>query len=140
MKSMIKIVCVASLFVVPFISFAQEVLTGKKWRSSTRLFEDTTVKTYAFEAVDQMADWSKRWGYFLMFNEDGTFETDYSAPCGMDCFTQVKGTYVDDGQELRLTIKEIIRDGLCSKESETFEEHELVFQFSLKKGLTLELL
>lgn len=61
---------------------------------------------------------SDRWGNFISF-KDNSFHTWYSAPCGVDCFTKIKGSLKWlNSTTMELTVSEITRSKLCQEESE----------------------
>ena len=64
-------------------------------------------------------DMASRWGHYISFTEN-TFQTSYRAPCGVDCFTSVSGTYFWVGRnKIEFFVSKISRGKYCSQTSET---------------------
>jgi len=126
------------VFLVPMMSFhstqaPQSILA--KWHSSIPLFEEQNIPSYTLDKLENNSDRPMYWGYFVTFSADGTFETHYSAPCGMDCFTVVEGNYKwIDEQYLSLTVQKITRSELCSKESNATTFDLGVFEVAFDKN------
>ncbi len=54
------------------------------------------------------------WGNWIKFNEDETFNSYYTAPCGNDCFPSVYGRFkLLDGDRVLLHVDSIIVGGFC---------------------------
>ncbi len=123
-----KLSVIVVFLVVSTVLYGQTNLVDKKWRSSSALFEDTSIDSYIFKPIEESLEWSDRWGYFLEFKNDGSFRTYYSAPCGLDCFTSVTGSYVLNGNVLTLNVVEIIRNNICPKEGEAVNRGEECYE------------
>ena len=82
---------------ITMASFSQEdgsffhkyKLSDGTWKTNTHCFVHDSVEVYTLTAMDEM---QYQWGNMITFS-DSTFTTDYFAPCGVDCFTDVHGTY-----------------------------------------------
>jgi hypothetical protein len=111
------------ILLIPMMSFhstqsPQSIIA--KWHSSIPLFEEQHISSYTFNKFQTNADRAIYWGYFVTFSADGTFKTNYSAPCGLDCFTSVEGNYKwIDEQHIALSVQKITRSDLCAKASQT---------------------
>lgn len=56
----------------------------------------------------------ERYGSFVVFSEDYTFQSYYTAPCGNDCFTTTDGTYEYlDKNTVKLTLHRVHQSGMC---------------------------
>lgn len=117
------------VFLLLFVSFnliAQSEVGAKepvikikdsRWKSNFHCFASDSVHQYT---LTKMTDYEYNWGNFISF-EDSTFHTDYSAPCGLDCFTNVYGTYKFVGHnEIEVYVKTMTRNGLCNTETGNF--------------------
>lgn len=55
------------------------------------------------------------YGNFIVFKDDGTFTSNYAAPCGNDCFTSSEGVFTYKGQDqIVLTLHQVEQSGTCS--------------------------
>lgn len=93
-------------------------LTDTRWKSSRHCFTSEDIDTYnLYPTIDTIGHFD--WGNFISFT-DKAFSTDYSAPCGNDCFTSVTGTYKFVGfNRIEVYVETINRSGFCSTKSET---------------------
>lgn len=107
------------------------------WKANSSLFEDKGTQEYQFTKSEKMNEPGFfDWGYSIHFNPNGTFYTSYSAPCGNDCFTTVHGTYKwEDLSTLSIYVKNIERNGFCSKKDEKVEKEIGVYKTELKDGV-----
>jgi hypothetical protein len=73
-------------------------LAGTTWYINGVLgFHESTEKHVLRAYHDGMLSY----GYFVSFHDNGaTYDSRYEAPCGMDCFTTVKGQYEVRGHDL----------------------------------------
>lgn len=130
------------LFLLVFIGNAQELtlqdqITQFSWKSPVAIFEDNGQLSYSFKAFDEQdySDITQRWGYFVQFHADGSFSTAYHAPCGLDCFTRVFGTYELHGaDQLALHVLHINRSELCGQASEQVNQSLGRFKVKLADG------
>lgn len=114
MKTLVTIV----VFLSCLTGVAQDSFINKTWKSGTPIFE-TIQSSYEFSLVEKDADFMDQWGYSIVFEDDGTFYTSYSAPCGNDCFTRVSGTYkIIHEKYIEVYVSTIKRSGFCSKKDE----------------------
>lgn len=115
----------------------EDELISFSWKSPMAIFEEPGQLSYSFKAFDESdyTDITERWGYFLRFHADGTFSTNYHAPCGLDCFTRITGTYEWRGENLlELRVMHISRSELCAKTSEQVDKSYGIFQVKLAEG------
>lgn len=66
-----------------------------------------------------------KYGTFIVFKENKTFESYYSAPCGNGCFPSSTGNYRLIGKnKVELIVNKIAKDGMCGETSQRthFEE------------------
>lgn len=120
-----KIIIPVLISLISFGSFSQGreeakidkiKLTDTRWKSSPHCFISEDDETYNLYPVADSMGFD--WGNFISFTAK-TFSTDYSAPCGNDCFTSVSGTYKFVGvNRIEVYVKNISRSGFCSIESE----------------------
>ena len=108
-------------------------IENKEWR----LYESMAIEAdplSSFSIAPTEVDDFPKWGHFITFSEN-TFNTHYAAPCGLDCFTRIKGHYrwLEEDQ-IELTVVEIRRSELCTKTS----EHALsrTFRYRIEKSST----
>lgn len=121
---------------MPFAGGSQDSLTQVTWKSvSSNIFETVDHPSYHFKAMSENIDFTERWGYTLTFSKDGTFQTQYSAPCGVDCFTSVSGHYMLlPDQRVEIYVKDIHRSGYCTKKSEQPGKSFGIYDYSFKDG------
>lgn len=121
-----KVIIPVLISFISFVSFSQGreeakidkiKLTDTRWKSNPHCFADEGIDTYhLYPTVDTLGYFD--WGNFISFT-DKTFSTDYSAPCGNDCFTSVTGTYKFVGvNRIKVYVENISRSGFCSAKSE----------------------
>ncbi|MBD3636134.1 MAG: hypothetical protein HUJ25_02235 [Crocinitomicaceae bacterium] len=131
--------------VVPLFMFSQsEVgvrvptiqLEGTTWKSNIHCFTSEDVASYTLFPKNDSVYFD--WGNFISFTKTG-FTTSYSAPCGVDCFTNVTGTYeFIGGNKIRVFVKSISRNGFCQEESETPDKSFGVYRIErVKEGLRI---
>jgi hypothetical protein len=123
---------IATVFILVFSmsSFAQNegkgrpehsILSNTHWKVSGGCFEDAATKSYDLYSYNKDSA-QFNWGHFISFTQN-TFSTNYSAPCGNDCFTSVTGTYEVFGRNrVKIFVENISRSGFCSQKSETPNE------------------
>lgn len=94
----------------------QESWTDITWGSRSNVFEVDSISKYNFfERNRAHGGMENRWGYSIVFNKDSTFQTRYSVPCGLDCFTSVNGRYKVVNDVLVFAILSIQRSDFCSE-------------------------
>ena len=94
----------------------KDVLMSQEWRSDINVFSSDSTSTYQIFKND-LDDPYFIWGNFISFT-DSTFQTRYSASCGVDCFTKVQGNYkFVSSNEIEVFVKTIDRSGFCRTES-----------------------
>lgn len=86
-----------------------------KWGINKLITEAETKEYNLFETeADRF-----HYGNNIVFKEDGTFESYYTAPCGNDCFTNTSGTYkIINATHLTLFLKKISKSGMCEGDAE----------------------
>lgn len=79
------------------------------------------------------------WGNWVAFNEDETFNSYYTAPCGNDCFPSVYGRFkLLEGDRVLLHVDSIIISGFCKSEQFYPKKDIGIFKiFPEKSGLKL---
>lgn len=93
-------------------------IRGSRWKSNIHCFVNENAENYTLTPVSDL-EWN--WGNFISFS-DSTFSTNYSAPCGLDCFTNVYGTYRLVGHNrVEIYVETISRNGVCNEETGEFE-------------------
>ena len=88
-------------------------LIGQKWRIDGNAFLSINKESYHLETLSPKDDF--HFGHFVEFEKDGSFTGYYTAPCGMDCFTTIHGTYTFDKQEtVSIRVQQVEQTGYCS--------------------------
>ena len=73
-------------------------LAGTTWYVNGALGLHESTEQYVLRTYQ---DGMLPYGYFVSFDDNGTtYESRYEAPCGMDCFTTVKGQYEARGHDV----------------------------------------
>jgi hypothetical protein len=106
----------------------KEILTASTWKSDKNLFSDEGIDRYSIfkDAKDEFYSW----GNSVTFT-DSKFNTNYSAPCGNDCFTSVNGTYKFVGSnKIKVFVNDISRSGFCQDKSESPKKSFGIFQIN----------
>lgn len=94
-----------------------DFLKHTAWKVNCSPFENKDQETIVLTEKQSLTMYDG-WGYSITF-DSLKFQSSYSAPCGNDCFTSVKGLYFFVGENrLKIYVEEIVRNGFCSKESE----------------------
>ncbi len=97
-------------------------LMGTSWKTNGVPFENKDEESYSLTAKGDGNDIMDQWGHSIYF-DTLTFSSSYSAPCGNDCFTSVKGTYFFTAENrIRDKVKSIDRHGFCQKKSEEINQ------------------
>ncbi|MBK7130224.1 MAG: hypothetical protein IPM74_16340 [Crocinitomicaceae bacterium] len=104
-----------------------DFLDATFWDVSSSPFEDASVEVYELKEIE---DVEFDWGYSINFQAN-EFSSNYSAPCGMDCFTSVYGNYefVKDSV-IHVTVTNINRSGFCDKKSQVLNRDAGKFKLS----------
>lgn len=100
-------------FLLSGFSYAQEWV--RTWKTN-ELITYKTIEEYVLTPANLAADATKieRFGNFIVFNADQTFESYYTAPCGNDCFTSTAGVYtVTKDNQMTLTLYRLEQNGMC---------------------------
>ena len=108
----------------------QDVFSGKEWKLFyPKALESDTLLNFIIESLPEEVNQKGQWGHFIRFS-NGEFSTRYAAPCGLDCFTEITGTYkIEKNQNITMNVQSIKRRKHCDKESE-YEPFSLgTFQF-----------
>ena len=94
-------------------------LEKSSWKIDGKCLETENEDGFVLCSYSESAsDIASRWGYFISFT-DNTFQTSYRAPCGVDCFTSVNGTYKWLApNKMELFVSKISRRKYCNKGSE----------------------
>lgn len=90
------------------------------WKTNA-LITYEAVDEYKLTPANQSADATKieRFGNFIAFNADLTFDSYYTAPCGNDCFTTTAGVYtVAKNNQITLTLHRLNQEGMCMQSRE----------------------
>jgi hypothetical protein len=94
-------------------------LQNSSWKLDGKCLETENEDGFILSAYSESTgDIASRWGYFISFSEN-TFQTSYRAPCGVDCFTSVSGTYLWVGSnKIEFFVTKISRSEYCLDTSE----------------------
>ena len=94
-------------------------LQNSSWKIDGKCLETENEDGFVLCSYSESAgDIASRWGYFISFSEN-TFQTSYRAPCGVDCFTSVSGTYLWVGSnKIEFFVTKISRSEYCLDTSE----------------------
>ncbi len=69
------------------------------------------------------------YGNRLKLNDDLTYESYYTAPCGNDCFPSTYGKYkITENEELHFQVDSLVVRGFCKNLKKTFKDNVLNFQ------------
>lgn len=99
-------------------SYAQEWVGT--WKTN-ELITYKAIEEYVLTPANLAADATKmeRFGNFIVFNADQTFESYYTAPCGNDCFTSTAGVYtIPKDNQMTLTLHRLEQNGMCMQSRE----------------------
>jgi hypothetical protein len=108
------------------------VLAGTSWKLNGVPFADKDQTEYFLSTYDPLS-YDSQMGHFISFDET-TFMSDYNAPCGMDCFTNVSGEYhFESNLQVHIKVLRIDRHGFCDKGSETLDRDHGLFDL-VKQG------
>ena len=105
------------------ISLSQTIssieLQNSSWKIDGKCLETENEDGFVLCSYSESAgDIASRWGYYISFTEN-TFQTSYRAPCGVDCFTSVSGTYQWVApNKMELFVSKTSRSKYCNKSSE----------------------
>lgn len=104
------------------------VLSGTTWQIDGVPFETDERDMYALTSLANEDQF--HWGHKITF-EDSTFTSSYSAPCGVDCFSNVFGSYFfTAAHQISVTVERIDRHGFCQKQSEVMNENRGKFNLT----------
>ncbi|MDG2154040.1 MAG: hypothetical protein P8K10_08930 [Crocinitomicaceae bacterium] len=94
-------------------------LQNSSWKLDGKCLETENEDGFILSAYSESTgDIASRWGYLISFSEN-TFQTSYRAPCGVDCFTSVSGTYLWVGSnKIEFFVTKISRSEYCLDTSE----------------------
>ncbi|WP_158961655.1 hypothetical protein [Myroides fluvii] len=95
--------------------FAQAQALAGTWKTNA-VFTYNIQEYYVLTPANTTEEASKmeRYGSFVVFSEDDTFQSYYTAPCGNDCFTTTDGTYEYlDKNTVKLTLHRLHQSGMC---------------------------
>ena len=94
-------------------------LQNSSWKIDGKCLETENEDGFVLCSYSESTgDIASRWGYFISFSEN-TFQTSYRAPCGVDCFTSVSGTYQWLApNKMELFVSKISRRKYCNESSE----------------------
>ena len=86
-------------------------LKNKTFRVDGNAFEKIERESYTLSVFEKTKTYS--YGNFITFT-DSTFHSYYTAPCGNDCFTDVKGTYTFlTDSTVQFFVNSITKTGHC---------------------------
>jgi len=106
-----------------------------KWRIN-HLIINSEIKEYGLSP--QNPDIFKNYGNNVSLNTNLTFVSDYSAPCGNDCFTTTKGKYkIIDENYICFYLEEITRRGDCSENSQPNKDLGLFYYYKNNNNFNL---
>ena len=114
------------IFAQPAGGFAENTsgnfLAGTRWKVNGAPFADKERNEYTLSSYDALT-YESQMGHFISFDQT-TFRSDYNAPCGMDCFTNVSGKYeLTSATQLQIHVEKIERHGFCDKGSEVLDRN-----------------
>jgi hypothetical protein len=96
-----------------------------KWRIDNILGYDGSLNIFTISTTEDI------YGNFIVFNQDLTFKSFYSASCGNDCFTKAKGTYKVKKDIIEFYIIETYRKGMC--ENKSSKPNKILGKFKILK-------
>lgn len=90
-----------------------------------KLITNAVEKEYTFDQQDTTV---YRYGNKITLNADQTFESYYTAPCRLDCFTRTRGNYkLVDENYICFLLKNITRFGTCQGDEQPAEDLGLYY-------------
>ena len=122
--------CSGSLFAQTSTNDGLDLFSNKEWKLFyPKALESDTSLNFIIESLPEEVNQKGQWGHFIRFS-NGKFYTRYAAPCGVDCFTEITGSYkIEKDQKISMNVQSIKRRKHCDKESE-YEPFSLgTFQF-----------
>ena len=69
----------------------ENILTNTEWKIDYLFCYDETIERYSMSVKSDTLEFN--WGNFVLFSNNGTFKSYYTAWCGNDCFRTVYGKY-----------------------------------------------
>lgn len=106
------------IFIIPIVfllhNLNAQTIEGR-WGINKLITEEET-EVYTLHGIE-----SDRFHYGnnILFKDDGTFLSYYTAPCGNDCFTNTSGTFkMINSTHLTLFLKTVTKSGMCEGDSE----------------------
>lgn len=113
-------------------------LKNRSWKLDGKCLETQNEDGFILSAYSESTgDIASRWGYFISFTEN-SFQTSYRAPCGLDCFTSVSGTYQWLApNKMELFVSTISRSKHCNKDSESPNKSFGIYRISVENDNVL---
>ena len=114
------------------VTSPNDLFSGHEWKLFySKALESDTLLNFIIESLPEEVNQKGQWGHFIRFS-NGEFSTRYAAPCGLDCFTKISGTYqMNKNDEIEFNVSTITRSKVCEKDSETVPKE--IGTFRLKK-------
>lgn len=120
------------LFWFTFNSDAQNILSGRQFKTDILVGSTDYGWTNQCKHIDLIAEPGALWGYFLKFNDDGTFVAFNQNRCGNDCRVKVSGKYIIDNNQVELILETILYKDICVTRPKE-EIHESMGVFKMEK-------
>lgn len=115
-KSMRKLYLLAILLLFAYGSFGQSELSGNTFKTDV-FIGDKSGKNKKSDIHLSGLDKSHPWGYFIVFDEDGTFTSYNQVSCGMDCRKRFSGTYTITDNQINFVVENVTYFDICVLET-----------------------
>lgn len=96
-------------------SFYAQKVFGEYWYINKIIGNDMqNTQEFTLNKIELTSKDDFIYGNKIIFNNDNTFNSNYSAPCGNDCFPSSTGTFkIIDKKHIKIFVKEFIQVGDC---------------------------
>lgn len=104
-------------FLIFFSSYriSAQNIVGEYWHINEVIGSDTeNIQEFTLYKIDKKDKYYAMYGTRIIFNNENSFNCNYSAKCGNDCFSSSFGTYkMTDTQHIDLYVKAFSQVGDC---------------------------
>lgn len=118
------------LFLIPFISDAQNTLVDVKYKTNILVGSTDYGWSDDTKSVKLSSAAGESWGYFVEFKSDGTFLAYNQNKCGNDCRVKVSGTYIIRDNQIEMTRNLVRYMDICATRPKV-EREELLGTFEI---------
>lgn len=121
----------------PYIaSKGESFLTVTEWKIDNYLGLDKSVKEYSMSPRKDMGNMEEAWGTFVVFSENGTFQSFERQMCGNSCFKTIYGKYfLEVNNKLIISVDSVKTECWVTNHTEKIEKRiGEVSRFSISKN------